>query len=78
MSTDELLFTTGDLSSALTASRAGQVIIGDNNYFGAGFEADLVGAGLCLLRPAAKANPNGRVPGSSNQPPGRGCFSVFR
>jgi hypothetical protein len=57
MSTDELLFTTGDLSSALAAGRAEQVIIGDNNYFGAGFEADLVGAGLCLLRPARKGEP---------------------
>jgi hypothetical protein len=36
----------------LTSGRGGQTIIGDKNYFGAGFEADLAGAGLTLLRPA--------------------------
>jgi hypothetical protein len=37
---------------ALTAGRAGQVIIGDKNYYGRGFEATLAQAGLVLLRPA--------------------------
>ena len=39
---------------ALTAGRAGQIIIGDKNYYGGGFEATLAGDGLCLLRPARK------------------------
>ena len=38
----------------LTAGRAGQILIGDRNYFGADFEAGLAGAGLTLLRPARK------------------------
>ncbi len=36
----------------LTSGRAGQILIGDKNYFGRGFEADLAGAGISLLRPA--------------------------
>ena len=32
----------------------GQVLIGDKNYFGKDFEADLAAAGLTLLRPARK------------------------
>jgi hypothetical protein len=39
---------------ALTSGRAGQILIGDKNYFGADFEADLARAGLTLLRPARK------------------------
>jgi hypothetical protein len=42
---------------ALTAGRAGQIIIGDKNYYGSGFEAALAGNGLCLLRPARKGEP---------------------
>src|ERR1019366_3931443 len=38
----------------LTSGRAGQILIGDKNYFGADFEAGLAGAGLTLLRPARK------------------------
>ena len=38
----------------LLAGRAGQVIIGDKNYYGHDFEAALAGAGLVLLRPARK------------------------
>jgi hypothetical protein len=38
----------------LTSGRAGQILIGDKNYFGADFEAALAGAGLTLLRPARK------------------------
>jgi Transposase DDE domain len=39
---------------ALTARRAGQVIIADMNYYGHDFEAALAAAGLVLLRPARK------------------------
>ena len=39
---------------ALTAGRAGQVIIGDKNYYGHYFEAALAGGGMRLLRPARK------------------------
>jgi hypothetical protein len=39
----------------LTApARAGQILIGDKNYYGREFEATLAGAGLDLLRPARK------------------------
>src|SRR5258707_6883876 len=42
---------------ALTAGRAGQIIIGDKNYYGAGFEAAVARDGLRLLRPARKGEP---------------------
>ncbi len=42
---------------ALTAGRAGQVIMGDKNYFGAAFEATLADGRLCLLRPARHGEP---------------------
>jgi Transposase DDE domain len=42
---------------ALVASRPSQVLIGDKNYYGAGFEAALAGAGLRLLRPARAGEP---------------------
>jgi Transposase DDE domain len=42
---------------ALAAARPGQVIIGDKNYFGHDFEAALAEAGLTLLRPARKGEP---------------------
>ncbi len=38
----------------LTRGRTGQILIGDKNYFGGEFEADLATAGLTLLRPARK------------------------
>jgi hypothetical protein len=39
----------------LTApGRAGQILIGDRNYYGREFDATLAGAGLDLLRPARK------------------------
>ena len=41
----------------LTAGRPGQVLIGDKNYYGKDFEAALTGAGLTLLRPARKGEP---------------------
>jgi Transposase DDE domain len=42
---------------ALTNGRAGQIIIGDKNYFGADFEATLADGHLCLLRPARQGEP---------------------
>ena len=41
-----------DADPELTSGRAGQILIGDKNYFGGEFEAALAGAGLTLLRPA--------------------------
>ena len=42
---------------ALTAGRPRQVIIGDKNYYGRGFEATLADSQICLLRPARKGEP---------------------
>lgn len=42
----------------LSATRSGQIIIGDKNYFGAEFETTLVQAGLTLLRPPRKGEPD--------------------
>ena len=42
---------------ALTADRAGQVIIADKHYYGREFETRLAHAGMCLLRPARKGEP---------------------
>jgi hypothetical protein len=39
---------------ALTAGRAGQVIIADKNYYGRDFEAALAARGTCLIRPARR------------------------
>ena len=41
----------------LVAGRPGQMLIADKNYYGASFEAALAGAGLRLLRPARKGEP---------------------
>ena len=41
----------------MTADRAHQIVIGDKNYFGAEFEAALADAGIDLLRPARKGEP---------------------
>jgi len=43
-----------DADPELTASRAGQIVIADKNYYGREFEAILTAAGLDLLRPARK------------------------
>jgi hypothetical protein len=48
---------------------AGQVIIGDKGYYGRDFEAVLAGAGLTLLRPARKGEP---------EPAGRQYFKPLR
>ena len=38
----------------LAGTRPGQILIGDKNYFGCDFEADLASQGIQLLRPARK------------------------
>ena len=43
---------------SLAAARTGQIIIGDKNYYGRGFETTLAAAGLRLLRPARKGEPS--------------------
>jgi len=43
-----------DAAPELTTRRAGQIIIGDKNYFGREFEATLAEGDLNLLRPARK------------------------
>ena len=50
-------------------ARPGQVIIGDKDYYGRDFEAALAGAGLVLLRPARKGEP---------EPAGRQYFKPLR
>jgi hypothetical protein len=45
------------LDPTLTADRPGQTLIGDKNDFGAEFETHLAEAGLGLLRPARKGEP---------------------
>ena len=47
-----------DADPHLVTSRPGQMLIADKNYYGAGFEAALAGAGLTLLRPARKGEPD--------------------
>jgi hypothetical protein len=47
----------------------GQVIIGDKGYYGRDFEKELATAGLTLLRPARKGEP---------EPPGRQYFKPLR
>jgi hypothetical protein len=42
----------------LVATRSGQIVIGDKNYFGADFETTLADAGIQLLRPARKSEPD--------------------
>jgi hypothetical protein len=42
----------------LAALLPGQVIIGDKNYYGRDFEAQLASAGVSLLRPARKGEPD--------------------
>jgi len=42
---------------ALSAGRAGQVIIADKHYYGREFEAALAEGGFCLLRPARQGEP---------------------
>ena len=46
-----------DADPDLACARAGQVIIGDKNYYGREFETALADAGLVLLRPARHGEP---------------------
>jgi hypothetical protein len=46
-----------EASPELVTARPGQILIGDKNYYGKDFEAALAGAGLTLLRPARKGEP---------------------
>ena len=41
----------------LVATRPGQTLIGDKNYFGAGLDATMAGARIKLLWPARKGGP---------------------
>jgi hypothetical protein len=82
----QVLLAIFDADPDLRASRPGQTLIGDKNYFGAEFEAGLAGAGARLLRPARKGEPEragwpvqavraeNLVRGSGQQ----GCSSVLR
>jgi hypothetical protein len=45
------------LDPALAGDRPGQTLIGDKNYFGPGFEAELAEAGMRLLRPTRNSEP---------------------
>ena len=47
-----------DADPGLAAARPGQVLIGDKNYYGKAFETALAAAGLTLLRPARKGEPD--------------------
>jgi len=44
-------------SPDLVTDRPGQTLIGDKNYYGHDFGADMAGAGIRLLRPARKGEP---------------------
>ena len=47
-----------DADPSLVADRPGQILIGDKNYYGRDFEAALGQAGVRLLRPARKGEPD--------------------
>jgi hypothetical protein len=54
---DEWLVLLGILAGDGLPASPGQVIIGDKGYYGRGFEDDLAGARVVLLRPARKGEP---------------------
>jgi hypothetical protein len=54
---DERQVLSGILGQGDLPERPGQVIIGDKGYYGRGFEHELAGARLVLLRPARKGEP---------------------
>ena len=66
---DERQVLLGILADDGLAWRAGQVIIGDKNYYGRDFESELAAARLVLLRPARKGEP---------EPAGRQYFKPLR
>jgi hypothetical protein len=66
---DERQVLLGILADDDLAGRAGQVIIGDKNYYGRDFENELAAARLVLLRPARKGEP---------EPAGRQYFKPLR
>jgi len=66
---DERQVLLGILAHDDLPQRPGQVIIGDKNYYGRGFEHELAGARLVLLRPARKGEP---------EPPARQYFKPLR
>jgi Transposase DDE domain len=53
----ETLLSLFDVEPELVADRPGQILIGDKNYFGKDFEAQLAAMKLRLLRPARKGEP---------------------
>jgi hypothetical protein len=53
----EVLLAMFTAEPGLVTSRPGQILIGDKNYYGRGFEAALAAAGLRLLRPARHGEP---------------------
>jgi hypothetical protein len=55
---DERQVLLGILADDGLAGRAGQTVIGDKGYYGRDFEAALAAAGLTLLRPARKGEPD--------------------
>ena len=60
----------------LAASRPGQILIADKNYYGAQFEASIADAGIQLLRRARKGEPE--RPGTRFFKPLRQCVeSIF-
>lgn len=54
----EVLLAMFTAEPGLVTSRPGQILIGDKNYYGAVFEAALAAAGIRLLRPARKGEPD--------------------
>jgi hypothetical protein len=66
---DERLVLLDILSDETLSWPEGQTVIGDKNYYGRDFEKALRGAGIVLLRPARKGEPD---------PPGRGYFKPLR
>ena len=54
----EVLLSIFQTDPDLVASRPGQILIGDKNYYGQHFESLLAEAGLTLLRPARKGEPD--------------------
>ncbi|MEV0505723.1 IS982 family transposase [Streptomyces spectabilis] len=53
----ETLLSLFDVEPELVADRPGQILIGDKNYFGKDFEAQLAAMKLRLLRPTRKGEP---------------------